>query len=100
MGIFVYEHDSVFSGVEGLAEVMGDEGADGTESEDMEAHWPVRVSRVACAGLRSKRCLHASRLEYGEVRKAWSDDSYQSTRESVNATRNGYCARSRDIAKL
>ena len=41
MGIFVYEDDAVFGGVEGLAEVVGDEGADGTESEDMEAHWPV-----------------------------------------------------------
>jgi len=93
MGIFVYEDDAVFGGVEGLAEVVGDESADGTESEDMEAHWPVlRVSRVACL----KRCLHAPRLEYGKVRKAWSDDSYQSTRESVDATRNGYG--SRDIA--
>ena len=57
-----------------LAEVVGDEGADGTESEDMEAHWPVHVSRVACAGLCSRRRLRP-RLEYGKVRKAWFDDS-------------------------
>ena len=56
-------------GVEGLAEVVGDEGADGADTGDMEAHWPVlRVSRVGRARLRSKRCLHPPRLEYGKTR--------------------------------
>lgn len=67
MGNFVYEYDAMFGGVEGLAEMAGDEGADGTGSEDMEAHWLVlRVCRVVCAGLRSKRLLHPPRLEYGK----------------------------------
>jgi hypothetical protein len=35
----------VLGGVEGLAEMVGEERANWTETEDMEAHWPVWMSR-------------------------------------------------------
>jgi len=45
MRVFVYEHDAVLGGVDGLAEMVREERADWTETEDMEAHWPVWMSR-------------------------------------------------------
>jgi hypothetical protein len=36
----------MFGGVEGLAEVMGDERTDGAYAEDMEVHWLVRTNRA------------------------------------------------------
>ena len=51
--VFVYEHDAMFGAFEGLAKMVGEERADWTETEDMEAHWPARVSGVAGARLYS-----------------------------------------------
>ena len=58
MSIFVYDRAlrRGLGGVEGLAEVVGDEGTDGAVTADMGAHWPVlRVSRVGRAGVCLKR---------------------------------------------
>ena len=56
---FVYEYDAMFSGVEGLGEMVRDEGTDWAYAEDMEVHWLARTNRAVGTRPWSRWHLHS-----------------------------------------